>query len=73
MSAAASGETVSRTAWGVSSRKRPPGATAQPAWSSRATAPVSSLTGTHTFIPLRPPALTPRSASAWTSAFRRSP
>ncbi len=73
MSAAPNGETVSRTAGGVSSRKRAPGATAQPAWSSRATAPVSSLTGTHTFIPLRPYAATPRSARAWTSASLRSP
>ena len=61
-------ETVSRTPGGADIRKRAPGATAQPACSSRVTAPVSSGTGTQTFIPLRPWASTPRPASARISA-----
>ncbi len=62
---------VIRTPGGALSRNRAPGATAHPACSSRATAPVSSGTGTQTFMPLRPCAGTPRSASAAISASRR--
>ena len=47
-------EMVIRMPGGEESRKRAPGATAQPACSSRVTAPVSSGTGTQTFMLLRP-------------------